>query len=878
MAVKAQTNDLKSYTIPNLVQGVSQQVPEQRRDTQAEDQYDCINSPVNGCEARPPVEVLGFVYGADFSNAFCRQIARGDTEHYLTVISEAATGDRLRVFDLLTGEECPVTFTVTDDYLETDDTPREVVRGATLNDYSFLVNREVKPAIDPDILAANDYNEGIFFFKAGGYSITYQATVRYNGNNYTFRYSTPDNSASANAAYIGTNQLAATFYRAFTGGAAGPITSGTASPAAVDRDDPQGGVGAGGAGDTTYTGAITLVSLGFYVAINGNCLLVGRADDAEFTIDASDGVGDTHFKAVKDTAQAFSELPKSCFSGFTTMVIGSNKETDDDYYVTYISESGGQSGHWEECAMPGATVAFDPDTMPHVLVNTGYQQFEFEQPTWGRRVSGDGVENSLDPSFVGKRVEDIAYSNTRLLLLTEGTSVWSKNRNPYVFFPSTAQSTLDTDPIDVEVGGGTDIALLRKVVQSAETTFLWAEGIQFKTTSKQEPFKQGAVEAPPSTKYEFAAQSDPLALGQSLYFVSEPGDYSTIRDLLIQNGEPRGETDITEHVPNYIPQGIRSLTASDTRRTMFVHSEAEPNVIYTYNYLLSATERLQSAWNKWRLPEHCQVVWMGVRRNYLKMLLQIEGFGAIIAQVDLTNNAVDPGQTDRQTRLDLRIPEGLVQRQYDATLDETIILLPYHVASARGYAYVDENSPATCPMFVTTRTASDNSVRGAVWRIKSIAWSSTYGTDVIVVAKDCTAEELYIGFRISAERTESQFFYRSTQGAVTIERLQVVNAVYTYARSGYFRVEVTERLANAERGPKVYEMTGRTFGDPSNILGSYPIRGGTFKVPVNMKSEDCTVRAINDSFLPSRWTRLSVEHRLSFTATPNATPASRGQA
>jgi hypothetical protein len=869
--------DLKSFVVPNLVQGVSQQAAEQRRDTQCEEQFDCVNSPVNGCEARPPVEVLAVLRGVEFQNAFCRQIARGTEEHYLAVFANDAPGAKIKVFDLNNGEQCEVTFTASQDYLFTDDTPRDKLRAATLEDFTFVVNREVKPEIDPDVVAPNDYNEGICYFKAGGYKITFQCSIGYSGNIYHFKYESPDNSTAANAAYITTNQLAATFYRAFTGGTISNSESGSTIVAPL-REEGQASYGGGVGGDAppgqAATGDITLTSLGFYVALNGNCILIGRADDNPFTIDTSDGVGDTYFRSVKGQAQAFSDLPKNCFKGFTTKVKGSNADDEDDYWVAFKG-SEGADGFWEECAQPGTLTDLRKATMPHALVNTGYQQFDWRQPDWQPRVSGDGEINSKNPSFVGKEIVDIFYSNSRLGMLTEGSAVWSVNRNPFTYYPSSAQSTLDTDPIDIQVGGGKEIALIRKAVQINESTFLWAEGLQFRINNNNDIFKQDSVQADPSTQYEFSSRCDPQPVGQSLYFATEPGGFSTLIDLSVKDGKPQGDTDVTGHVKKYVPSGIRHMAGSSTLNMLFVQSDYEPDKLFLYQFLLTTEERLQSAWNTWRLPAGCRVLWIGIRRNKLKMLVQIGTWGALLLQCDLSVDATDPGYEDYLTRMDFRMPEGLLIRAYFPETQTTKILLPFPVDTARGYVF--SGNPDDCPMFVANRSTSDNRHRGHNWQIASIQWDDTFDCDVITVSGDCSQEELYVGLRIASTRTEGEFFLRSPQqGAIDLDRLQIVECAYTYSRSGYWRAEVTQELPAPRTD--TYHMTGRAFGAADNIIGTHPIVGGRFIVPVNAESTKVRIKLINDSFLPSRWTRNAVHYRASSRAQQSGFGARTGGA
>ena len=66
--------------------------------------------------------------------------------------------------------------------------------------------------------------------------------------------------------------------------------------------------------------------------------------------------------------------------------------------------------------------------MPHVLIRTADGNFRFTQvdgssytiaatsydvPSWGQRVAGD-VNSAPDPSFVGKKINDILFYRNRL--------------------------------------------------------------------------------------------------------------------------------------------------------------------------------------------------------------------------------------------------------------------------------------------------------------------------------------------------------------------------------------------------------------------------------------------------------------------------------
>jgi hypothetical protein len=872
---------------------------------------------------------------AQYQNAYQYEIFRGDTEHYLAVVSDTpdVSGNRLRVFDLNSGLPCYVKFTSDQSYLLSAAAPKDAFTATTLEDITFIGNREVNMVMDPNTLSPPVANDCILYWRAGGYSVTFKVNIHLSlsatfsptisiaspavftkaahglvigqaftlsttgalptglvagttyyalaagftantfqaalapggtaiitsgtqsgvhtlvatGVTYTYSYLTPDNSISTNAAYIATNQLAAIFYKGFTG-ANPPTLGGT------------GGVQAAAtplASSTSASGDL-LTSVGFSVFINGSCLKLSRSDNQPYTVDCTDGVGDTYLKAIKDTAKAFSDLPSGCFVGFTTRVIGTNKATSDDYYVTF-SGADGVSGAWKECVAPATKISPLASTMPHALINTGEGAFEWKELTWGKRLSGDGINSTLDPSFIGKQIQDLFYDNARLGILTEGSAVWSHTRNPYVFFPDSAQTTLATDPVDATIGGGKRIAILRRVIQINEATYLWAQKLQFRVSSGVNPFKADTIESKLSTAYEFSPVPVPCSVGESLYFASEPGPYATIRDLTVDvNGRSQGAVDVTAHVKKFIPSGVRYVTASDTLGTIVVASDRDPKSLYVYNYLLTTTDRIQSAWNKWRLPANCTVLWASLSRNYLYLLVQRDD-GAAILKIDLSVDLTDTEEgATYLTRLDFRTTEYDCGIAYNPGPGTTTIKLPYACTDVSGWTDPFGLLLDSCPLFVAQRVTTENAFRGKAWWIKSIVG------DTITVSGDASGEGFYVGYRISAEREQNTFYLKDQFGPVAAHRLTVKDFEVAYSGTGYFKAIVDY----TNKPSQVVPMSGRLFGSPDNHLGMFPLGEGFFNVPINSESFGYTLRLINDSFLPSKWTSAKYNYLASFLAKP----------
>lgn len=821
---------IQSKPVPNLIQGVSQQTSQQRRDSQCEAQMDCINSPKDGAVARPGGLVGGYFPGANYRDVAPYELIRGREEHYLILVKDEADGPP-QVFDLNTGGQGTVTlFGSAAAYLNTAGAPAEdSFCFQTVDDYTFVANKTIRPQMGPQRSLTRP-REALVFFKAGGYLSTYAISIRWGGITYRWLYSTPDNSSPNNAAYIATNYLAAIFYRAMTktaaggagaDGSVGAVYDGTPTLGNATQDNSTGG-----------TVNPSVQSLGFSMAINGNILRIWRNDGQNFTLDTTDSVGDTYLTSFKDTVRSFSDLPRNGFEGFTLQVKA--KVTADeasDYWVEYVTNIA-STGYWQERAAPGVPTTLDPSTMPHAFINVAPGVFELRPQVWSTRIAGDGEDSAKDPGFVNKNIEDLFYHKGRLAILTESTVDFSKARNVFTHFPDTVQTLLATAPIGIQLSASDTIALLRRNAKVDESLYLWAQGAQFRITSNNDPFKQDTVEANDSTAYEFAERSNFARVGATLYFATEPTAYATLRNLTFSQGRAVGDTDVTAHVSEYIPAGVRRLSPSDTGQMMFVRTDGDPAALFLYNYLVQDRTVVQSGWNKWRLPVE-KVVWASVFRLTLYALVQLPSGAAIVA-FPLSPREEDYPGAGYLTRLDLREAQSSCVVSYRADDDTTLIQpsIPVIAAAREFYRVVSSVSVGSRP-------------RG---RDATVLAAEAGG---LRVAGDWRNTSFYLGRRIESYRQESTFYLRTDTGVVPTDRITLHDFTLRYAITGYSRIEVD---IGAGRPVKKYETRHVPLGYQTNALGAPPgVQAGTLVANIEAPHEEATVRLVNDSWLPSRW-------------------------
>lgn len=146
------SSTLVNRAIPSLINGISQQSPALRRETQSEDEVNCYQSLVQGNGKRPPVVLEAVLSGVTVGNdTFVHWINRSATERYVVIIN--ASG--VRVFDLNGVAQTVNVTTAANTYLTSGGTNyASKLTAATSFDFTFLCNRTVQVAASASLSPA----------------------------------------------------------------------------------------------------------------------------------------------------------------------------------------------------------------------------------------------------------------------------------------------------------------------------------------------------------------------------------------------------------------------------------------------------------------------------------------------------------------------------------------------------------------------------------------------------------------------------------------------------------------------------------------------------------------------------------------------------
>ena len=154
---------LVSTSIPNLLNGVSQQPSPLRQVTQGETQTNALSSVIDGLIKRPPSEHIAKLinnFGTASKKAAVHLLDRGEGNRHLVVIKSSSTSSTLWVFDL---DGTLITTVNNNAYLFCSD-PAKELEFLTIADSTFILNKTKTTAMNtatvPGSLITNEKYQG----------------------------------------------------------------------------------------------------------------------------------------------------------------------------------------------------------------------------------------------------------------------------------------------------------------------------------------------------------------------------------------------------------------------------------------------------------------------------------------------------------------------------------------------------------------------------------------------------------------------------------------------------------------------------------------------------------------------------------------------
>tara|TARA_B100000287_G_scaffold292642_1_gene275980 strand:+ start:1859 stop:4228 length:2370 start_codon:yes stop_codon:yes gene_type:complete len=618
---------LVSRTIPNLVQGVSQQPEVLRLTSQASEQINGYSSVVEGLKKRPPTSYVAKLSSSSFSNAFIHTINRDTNERYIVVI----TNGSIAVYDINGVAKTVVNQTNATNYLSSTN-PKQDFVCVTVADYTFIVNKNTATAMD-SLTSPAKVEQAVYSVLQGVNNTKYSITI--DSTTYNFTSSNTDSEAIRDGLFsaIGT---------------------------------PSG---------------ITVTKIG-----NSSFSVVKAT--GTLTITASDGYGNDASQVVKDKVQNFSDLPVPAVNNQIVQVTGDATNGFDDYYVKFIEadnlweETVAPSTElkFDNSTMPHILIRTADGNFRFTQVDGSSYTISatnYDVPAFGQRNVGD-TTSVPNPTFIGRKINDIFFHRNRLGFLADENVIMSRSGEFFEFFPETITQTLDTDPIDV-ASTHTKVSILRHAVSFDEELLLFSDQTQF-------ILKGGAtltsenISINVTTEFEADRNIKPIGAGSNVYFGFNKGNFTGVRELFIASDtDTKQADDITANVPKFIPANVFKLSSATTENILVALSSDEDNALYVYQYYISQNRRLQSAWHKWTYGTTStdNILNVDFIENEL-FIVNERSDGVYLEKIDISPALTDTGES-YLTHLDRKLDNTAITENYNSGTNQTTITLPYQI-------------------------------------------------------------------------------------------------------------------------------------------------------------------------------------------------------
>ena len=837
--------NLVSYTIPSLVQGISQQPDAQRDPTQGAIQINGVSSIAEGLRKRDFTRTLARVSETPFGDAFVHSILRDQSEEYLSVI----TNDAIQVFDLdgneITVEEDGDAF----DYLNTVTDARRQIRAVTVADYTFICNLNTNTAMQTDVapaIARPFDHECLIWVRAANYGQSYVVNV--NGNE--VEVETPVAPVVSSGSTVTENRISSEEIA-----------------------------------DAIITGLTNAGLTGYTMSQQGSVIWIRGANPISVAV--SDARSNADITAILDSVQAFTELPTIAPIGYQVTIEGDPGNNFDTYYVEFqprgsdvtdaddYDPAAFDEGSWLETVSPGVEYLVDPDTMPHLLVRKSDGEFWFgaangqtvtgigEVPNWGGRTCGD-YDTAPDPSFIGYPINDVFIYKNRLGFLADENVILTQTREFFKFFPATTTTILDTDPIDL-VASNNKVSVLRYAVPYQDELILFSSQYQFRFNAAETVLTPKTAQLTVLTQYEVDTNCRPQQAGGEIMFAQQNGEWTQMRSFSVRGAGTAltaDAADLTGYVSSYIPSDLFKLAVNDTGNALFAISGKNVtdgidyrNRIYTYKYFFrnqgSGVERAQSSWSYWEFLGVDEILQVLCVEEELFLLMRygndvyLEKMSVKDRQEETASAAPYAMLLDRRvdTTTDTPASVRMSKGTYDEQTNKTTFTLPF-TATAKTQVWtawdLDEET-STAPVLLG-ETSSGTSVET----------SGDYSDH------DCLAGEPY-EFRYRFTKFKMTREIGGGKAAANAMRTQIRTAKLRYHETGFFKVVVLPEY----RPDGEYTFDGTIIGVRNATIGKPEIVDvqadaaryfeGVFNIPIYGHGEQIYVEIRSDRPIPCKF-------------------------
>jgi len=468
----------------------------------------------------------------------------------------------------------------------------------------------------------------------------------------------------------------------------------------------------------------------------------------DMDIHAEGGLDNKALTAVEDEVATVAGLPVKSVQDRLIKIINSDVAADD-YWAKFVAHDGvSGEGYWEETRAPNVSPGLDNATMPHELVNTAVDTFIFKQISYENRLVGDDETNS-DPTFVGEAITAGFFHNNRLGFLSKDNVIMSQSGDFYNFYFKSAQTTLESDPIDISCSSIKPTAL-HAALPTAQGVILFSENQQFVLFADAGVLTPSLATIRALSNYEMDRKIEPVDAGTNINFITKTPGYSRVFSMITRGQQENPQIlDLSRVVKEWISPNVDQLISSP-QNSMIAMTGQGLNEVFLFRYYNDGKENLMEAWVSWLMPGTVQFIvtnsddMYAVTKQGNQFVLSKAALSQSPEQAIIVNNQ---GQKVNPC-VDLYAPASSVV--YDSVNKLSKCYLPYNDVSS------------LTPIIVIKGNTSSGSFVESGFTITPERDSDGTGPYFIVPFKDLTsvASDVIVGFKYNFDVELPRTYFR----------------------------------------------------------------------------------------------------------------------
>tara|TARA_B100000902_G_scaffold42852_2_gene50583 strand:+ start:1203 stop:4013 length:2811 start_codon:yes stop_codon:yes gene_type:complete len=923
---------LITQSIPTLLRGVSQASDTQKQSDHAGIQINFVSSPTEGLKKRSGAQYIATLQSSTMGNVHIQTINRDETESYIAVFGDQT----LKIFNAKTGISIGCETPDGTSYLDTT-IEREEIKTVSIADYTFVLNVNKTVAMTADVSAGANNGALVFFNQVSDktyYTITVNNTIAVHDTNNDDPLSTNTIATGIKDKLLGQNGKSPDSGSALTGFTIvqnGPvlwIKKDDNTDFGIDTHDTQGNsqitlvknsiqnftdlpivapnnfvVEVKGSDSTKFDNHYVK-----FVTNNGGTFEQGqweetlkpgiqfkynystmphvliRKSDGRFIFTQADGGTHTLYDKTGTYSQANNVVTvTSTNHGFSTgnqvaLIFTSGSGINATTAVTVTNANTFTYNATDGNFASGANVIFGTPNTETL-------------PKWSDRTVGD-LDTAPNPSFVGQELNNIFFFRNRLGFLVDDDVILSRVGDYFNFFPETVTTIIDSDPIDI-TASHTEISILKHAITMGEELILFSEKAQFILKASDDTLTPKTAYIAVATEFNNNTKASPVSSGNSVYFLTRKGEYSGIREYIKQPGvEVKDASDITIHVPKYIPGSVYKMTTSSSENLLALlpnkqgqfsgksfskTSDQDEDSIYINRWLYG--ENFNKVLNSW-FRMHFEASYKIINIDFIDSDLFVVVESAtetVLLKVPFESKHQDPHVTSGEDtacefHLDFKVTEATtgVSITYDSTTKLSTFTFPYKLYKTPTIIgrFLDDGSnggTVETSTYVDDKGNTKTLKPGQTITTSTIAFNNYGISSVVTATGDYRNSKVMMGYVIpSVYLFPSQKLIDQKNNAPILGgRFQLLHFYLKYEKTASFEISVKDSGGNFHSynfSPNVLGVryTRGATGSAIQTLNNLKIQKGVFKFPVMTKADQAQIFILSNSFLPAQF--LSAEY------------------